>query len=676
MIAPESIQQVVDRINIVDVIENFINLKKRGVNYLGICPFHNERSPSFTVSPAKEIYKCFGCGRSGNAISFVMEHEKYGYVEAIKWLAQHYNIELQETFASDEQRETRQIGDSLFILNQFVQTHFSKNLWETEQGKAIGLSYLTHRKMASDTIRKFQLGYALDSKMDLLDAVKKNQYDPALLLKTGLAVQRSEGTVDNYRDRIIFPIHNQSGKILGFGARQIKNKENSPKYINTPENEIYSKSKVLYGLYFSRTALHQQDECLLVEGYTDVIALHQAGIENVVSSSGTSLTIEQLRLIKKYTKNLTILYDGDAAGIKAALRGIDMALEEGLHVQVVLLPPTHDPDSYVREMGKDEFLTYLQENKKDIVLFQVELSLKDAKNDPVKKSAIVNTLAETISKINKAEDFTRQQDYIKKSAHLLAIDEAGLLHLVNTHIKNKLQKKQTAIEKNFPPEIVPELGKEDTSFTDDNFKILYQEELQEKEIARVLLEFGNKRMDDGRRMADYIFEEMPDESLLHSDAVQKLLAAYKQRFSESEDELSKNAFIYHPDVNVSALAVSLLNFPYTPSKRLMDEYSSHSGYRTELFTQDYKSFAATILDDTDEKLKSFSKAREDHSFAEVLSAITFLKLRKIKSLIYQNQADLETNLDADDVELIIKTHLHLKEQEKTFTEKMGTTIVK
>src|SRR6187431_1752038 len=390
LISPATIQQILGRIDIIDVVGGFVKLKKRGTNYLGLCPFHNERTPSFTVSPSKEIYKCFGCGKSGNTISFLMEHEKYSYVDSLRWLANRYGIEIEESFATDEQRQQMQVADSLYIINNFAQQFFSNILFETEEGRDIGLSYLKERGFREDIIKKFQLGYNPEARDRFTKAAIAAQYNAELLLKTGLVANRNEQLMDNYRGRIIFPVHNHSGKVLGFGARILKTNDKAPKYINTPENEIYVKSKILYGSYFARMAIDKADECLLVEGYTDVVSLHQAGIENVVASGGTSLTIDQLRLVRKYTNNLTIVYDGDSAGIKAASRGLDLALEEGLNVKLVLIPDNKDPG-----------------------------------NDSSKKSAVVNQIAESIARINKAEDFTRQQDYIQRCSELLKIDEGG-----------------------------------------------------------------------------------------------------------------------------------------------------------------------------------------------------------------------------------------------------------
>ncbi|HXL55357.1 MAG TPA: DNA primase, partial [Chitinophagaceae bacterium] len=448
MISPQTIQQITSRIDIIDVVAEFVKLKKRGANYLGLCPFHGEKTPSFTVSPSKEIYKCFGCGRSGNTITFLMEHEKYSYVEALRWLANRYNVEIEETIVSNEVKQQQQATESLHIINSFAQKFFSSQLFETEEGKDIALSYLKERGFSNDIIQKFQLGYNPQARNRFTTAALQNQFNAELLVKSGLVVSRNEELVDNYRGRIIFPVHNNTGKIIGFGARVIGKTEKAPKYINTPENEIYIKSKILYGLYFARQVIDKNDECLLVEGYTDVISLHQAGVENVVASGGTSLTTDQLRLVKKYTNNLTIIYDGDAAGVKAALRGLDMALEESLNVKLVLIPDNEDPDSYVRKVGANAFKDFVAANKKDFVLFQLDVMLKEAGDDVNKKNEAVNQIAETISKINKAEDFTKQQEYIRQCASLLKIDEAGFTNLVNKFIRDKISKEERKVSPN------------------------------------------------------------------------------------------------------------------------------------------------------------------------------------------------------------------------------------
>jgi len=681
MISPSTIQQIQSRLDIIDVIGSFVKLKKRGANYLGLCPFHNEKTPSFTVSPSKEIYKCFGCGKSGNTISFVMEHEKYSYVEALKWLANRYGIEIEETFQSDEQRESRLAADSLFIINQFAQQFFTRMLFETEEGQDIGLAYFKERGFRDDLIKKFQLGYSPEQRDAFTREALAKQYSPELLLKTGLVSNRNDQLADNYRGRVIFPVHNHSGKIVGFGARILRSNDKAPKYINTPENEIYVKSRILYGSYFARQAIDRADECLLVEGYTDVLSLHQAGIENVVASGGTSLTTEQLRLVRKYTNNLTIIYDGDAAGVKAALRGLDLALEEGLNVKLVLIPDNEDPDSYVNKLGASAFAQFIQKNKKDFILFRLEVALKDAGNDPARKAEVVNQMAETISRINKAEDFTRQQDYIQQCSQLLKIDEAGLHTLVNKFIRDRI----STMERKMPPDSYRD-GEakhheknakqgEEAGYDDSTFSLLFKDELQEREVARILLEHGNKKWNDTQLVAEHILEEV-DEVLVDNKEVVKLLNAFKDALQKDPSGVNKNFFLYHPDTGLSAFAVSLMNSPYEESEHWRREFSQASGYQENLFEQPYEDFIRTLAPDNSEKLMSYLKMDEDRTNEAVESAINYLQLRKIKRMLLENQLDLEKQHTPEEYTVLHQTHEHLKQMEVNMVKKAGTVVIK
>ena len=677
MITQTTIQQILGRLDILDVIGGFVKLKKRGSNYLGLCPFHNEKTPSFTVSPAKELYKCFGCGKAGNTISFIMEHEKYSYVDALKWLANKYGIEIEETFQSNEQREQMQAAESLYIINAFAQQFFTTQLLETEEGQDIGLSYLKERGFREDIIKKFQIGYSPEQRDAFTKEAIAKQYNTELLLKTGLVANRNEQLMDNYRGRIIFPIHNHSGKVLGFGARILKSNDKAPKYINTPENEIYIKSKILYGSWFARQAIDKADECLLVEGYTDVVSLHQAGIENVVASGGTSLTPDQLRLIRKYSNNLTIIYDGDAAGVKAALRGLDLALEEGLNVKLVLIPDKEDPDSYVNKVGATDFREFIQKNKKDFILFQLEVALKDAGNDSVKKSEVVNRMAETISKINKAEDFTKQQDYIKHCSEILKIDEGGLHALVNKFIRDRIstQERKLPFEEAKQQEENAKQA-EQTNYDDATFNLLFKDELQEREVARILLEYGIKKWDDTKLVAEHILEEMVDESLIDNTDVIRLIAAFKELLQQDRSTINKNYFIYHPDTKLSTLAVSLLNFPYEESDHWRREFSQATGYQKNLFEQSYEDFIKTIAPDNEEKLMRYLKMDEDKTNEGVDSAVNYLKLRKIKRMLLENQLDLEKQHTLEEFSMLHQTHEHLKKMEMELTKKMGAVILK
>ena len=650
MISKETIQQIQNRIDIVEIVGSFVNLKRRGSNYLGLCPFHNEKSPSFTVSGAKEIYKCFGCGKSGNSIGFLMDLEKYSYVEALRWLANKYNIEIEETEVSPAAKLQQQASDSLFVINSFGQKFFSEALFDTEEGQDIALSYLKQRGFREEIIKKFQLGYNPEGGYAFAKAAVAAQYNSELLQKSGLVVLRDDKLRDNYRGRIIFPIHNQSGKVLGFGARLIKNNDKAPKYINTQENEIYVKSRVLYGAYFARMAIDKADECLLVEGYTDVVSLHQAGVENVVASGGTSLTPDQLRLVKKYTNNLTIVYDGDGAGIKAAVRGMDLALEEGLNVKLVLIPDNEDPDSYVNKIGAAAFIEFVQSNKKDFVIFQLGLSLKDAGNDSDKKAGIVNRIAETISKITKAEHFTKRQDYIKQVAEMLKIEEAGLNDLVNKFIREKVQKEENRSQTTDNEKPTTDSGPQTTEKSDDEFvdTLFNKDELQERAIVRSLLEFGLKQWEEDKTVAEHIFDEMENgelESMIENTKLVTIIHIYKDLYKNGNNPTDKD-FLYHENEVLSSLVINLMDS------------------QTEISPKWAKHFEGKI--DT----------REDLFKEEVTSTLSYFKLRKIKKMIDENQRELEKTTNDEDQFLFLKTHMELKFEEQKITKELGTVIFK
>jgi len=642
MITPQTIQQITGRIDIIDVVGEFVKLKKRGTNYIGNCPFHNEKSPSFTVSPAKEIYKCFGCGKSGNTITFLMEHEKFSYVETLRWLAARYNIEIEETETSPAQKMAQQVADSLYAINHFAMEWFTNQYWETEDGEAIAQTYMQHRGFLKPIIEKFKIGYNPSNRDGLAKAFIQNQFNPELFARTGLVVERNGEWQDNYRDRIIFPIHNTSGKIIGFGARQIAKNDKSPKYINTPENEIYVKSKILYGSYFARNSINSNDECLLVEGYTDVVSLHQAGIENVVASGGTSLTIDQLRLIKKYTQNLTIIYDGDSAGIKAALRGLDMALEEGLNVQLVLIPDKEDPDSYVNKVGPDNFSAFIQANKKDFVLFQLEVQLKDVGTDLNKKNILVNQIAETLSKINKAEDFTKLQEYVRKCSSLLRIDENGLTQLVNKFKRDKIVKEEKKMSFDEAAILMPTIPAGDAS--DTNFELFTDHDLaHEKSLVKLIIEYGIEKNSENKFIAQYVFDEIEGFPLENVDMIY-LVDAYKKWFYEGKLPNGKT-LQYHEDERVQKWVVDILEPELELSLRWND------------------------------KLGIKKKEEKKDIMIEVNIILVYFKLRKIKKMIIQNQSDLENAPESEQIQLL-QIHKHLKDIERELTSTLGTVIYK
>jgi DNA primase len=642
MITPQTIQQITSRIDIIDVVGEFVKLKKRGTNYIGNCPFHNEKSPSFTVSPAKEIYKCFGCGKSGNTITFLMEHEKYSYVEALRWLAARYNIEIEETETSPAQKMAQQTADSLYAINHFAMDFFTKQYWDTEDGATIAQSYMQHRGFLRPIVEKFKIGYNPSERDSLAKALIQNQFNPELFARTGLVVERDGVWQDNYRDRIIFPIHNTTGKIIGFGARQIAKNDRSPKYINTPENEIYIKSRILYGSYFARTAIDKANECLLVEGYTDVVSLHQAGIENVVASGGTSLTIDQLRLVKKYTQNLTIIYDGDAAGVKAALRGLDMALEEGLNVQLVLIPDNEDPDSYVNKVGVDAFRAFVQSAKKDFILFQLEVQLKEVGNDLNKKNSLVNQMAETLSKINKAEDFTKLQEYVRKCADILRIDETGLTQLVNKFKRDKIVKDEKKMAYDEAAILMPNF-QQATQDLDNIDLVLDKDFLHEKNLVRLLIEFGNEALADGRMVSTWIAEELEPFPLDNQDMIQLVKIYFEWQVAGKIP--NHKTLQYHEDAQIQQLVMGL----FEPEHELSLRWNEKLGIQ---------------------------KVVEGISFQhEIEVSLLYYKLRKIKKMIRQNQEDMEQVHGEEQIQLL-HIHKHLKDAERELTKIIGTVIFK
>src|SRR5512137_196186 len=449
MIDRPTIERILDAAQIVDVVQEFVPLKKRGINYLGLCPFHNEKTPSFTVSPSKEIFKCFGCGKVGNSVNFIMEHEHLTYPEALKYLARKYHIEVVEKERSPEELEKQNERESLLVVTSYAARQFSENLFQSDEGITVGLTYFKERGFRQNTLKKFEVGYSFEQRDSFSKKAVEDGYKQDFLVKTGLTIQHDDRIFDRFSGRIMFPIHSLSGQVLGFGGRILKADPKSAKYLNSPESEIYHKSRIVYGIYQARKAITQEDKCYLVEGYTDVMSLHEANIENVVASSGTSLTQEQVRLIKRFTPNITILYDGDAAGIKASIRGIDLVLEEGMNVKIVLLPDGEDPDSYSKKVSNEEFRAFIRDNKTDFIRFKTRMLLSEANNDPVQKANLIKDIVKSIAVIPEA--ITRTV-YIKECSVVLEVSEPILYNEVN-----KLRQQQSFQERNkYPgPEDLP-----------------------------------------------------------------------------------------------------------------------------------------------------------------------------------------------------------------------------
>lgn len=482
LIPRDTIQNIIDTARIEEVVGDFVQLKKRGVNLLGLCPFHNEKTPSFTVSPAKGIFKCFGCGKAGNAVNFIMEHEKYSYPEALRYLGNKYQIEIEEQEPSPEEKQLDTERDSLFSLNAFAQKFYTQTLLETEDGKAIGLSYFIERGFREDIIQKFQLGFSPTAWDGFTKHALKNGYTEKILVDSGLTISKDGKLYDRFRERVMFPIHNLTGKVIGFGGRILTSDKTKPKYVNSPESEVYNKSKSLYGIWLARNSIVARDNCLLVEGYTDVISLNQAGIENVVASSGTSLTSDQIKLISKFTRNITILYDGDPAGIKASFRGIDMILEQGMNVKIVLFPDGEDPDSYARKNRSADVEAFIATNASDFIAFKTRLLLDETNNDPIKKAGLIHEIIQTISLI---PDTIIRPLYIRECSEIMGIAEQTLMTELNKVIRKKIHKAGTS------GPVEDETGSADiAALPQEQVLDISDCSAQELDVIRVLLLYG------------------------------------------------------------------------------------------------------------------------------------------------------------------------------------------
>ncbi|MBI9068539.1 MAG: DNA primase [Salinivirgaceae bacterium] len=568
MIEKGTIDKIFDTVDIVEVVSDFVNLKKRGVNYLGNCPFHNEKTPSFTVSPSKGIYKCFGCGKGGNSVNFIMEHEQLSYVETLKWLAKKYNIDVVEKEETPEQKEQKDARESMLIVNSFAQKTFTKNLSETEEGKAVGLKYFKERGFTDRTIEKFELGYCRKTRDSFSSLAISKGYKEKYLVDTGLTIKRDDNSLfDRFSERVMFPIHNLMGRVIAFGGRTLRSDKKIAKYLNSPESEIYHKSRVLYGIYFAKKSIIQNDKCYLVEGYTDVMSMHQAGIENVVASSGTALTVDQIRLIRRFTPNITVLYDGDAAGIKAALRGIDLVLEEGLNVKVVLLPEGEDPDSFAHKHSATEFFDFIKENEADFITFKTRLLLDDTNGDPVKKSNLIQDIVRTISVI--PDKITRAL-YIKECAGLMGMNEESLYFEINKILRTKRDSKWQK-DQNSP--MNPSGEPLNLLLLDSDTKGKF--ELFEKEIIRLLISYGKKTLftieaskdkpEENILTADYIFRELEDEIVFQSPVYKLIFDEFKKELIK-DNILESNYFTNHENHIISKTAADLLSDVHQISK--------------------------------------------------------------------------------------------------------------
>ncbi len=643
MIDHATIERIIDAAEISDVVSDFVTLRKRGVNMLGLCPFHIEKTPSFTVSPAKGIFKCFGCGKGGNSVNFIMEHENLTYPEALKWLAKKYHIDVIEHEDTEEQKQLNDERESLMIVSGYAQKYFTKFLWEENEGRTIGLSYFRERSFRDDILKKFEVGYAPDGKTPFTDAAQKEGYKIEFLEKTGLTIKRDDWIRDRFAGRVMFPIHNLSGRVIAFGGRILKEDKNTAKYLNSPESEIYHKSKVVYGIFQAKREISKSDRCYLVEGYTDVLSMHQAGIENVVASSGTALTADQIRLIKRFTPNITIIYDGDEAGIKASLRGIDLVLEEGMNVKVLLLPTGEDPDSFAKKMGASGYLNYIKENETDFIQFKTRLLLKSTENDPVAKARLISEVIRSVAVI---PDTITRSVYIKECSKLLDVNEEVLYNEVQKQ-KRKQSDDLRVVgirEQTRKAARQPEISKE---IKTDQF---LEEELV---FLRFLLKFctfplfelegENPNEIKLISAGEFMITELEKDELISQNELFQII------FSEVKDNLdNKNFdpwkyFIYHSNSKVSALATDLLSDKHNESKI----WKRGGGFTEQ---------EEDILDLLIPKIINEYKAR---------------KIRMILPAIEDeiNKAFLENNFDKVIDEQ--SKYMNLKRVEKDLSEKLG-----
>ena len=649
MIDQGTIQQILDAAEIADVVGDFVTLKRRGTSMIGLCPFHNEKTPSFNVSQAKGIYKCFGCGKGGSSVNFIMEHEHLSYADALRWLANKYHIQIREKEENPEDLKERNDRESQLIVSEFAQKFFSDQLWETNPGRLIGLSYLRQRGMRDDIIRKFGIGYCPEGKDTMTSAALKEGFKMEFLEKTGLTIKRDEWIRDRFAGRMIFPIHGISGRVIGFGGRTLTQDKTIAKYLNSPESDIYHKSRVLYGIFQAKRAIIQEDKCYLVEGYTDVTSLHQSGIENVVASSGTSLTIDQIRLIRRFTNNVTIIYDGDQAGIKASMRGIDMVLEEGINVKVLPLPEGEDPDSFSRSMSSTQLTEYIRTNETDFIKFKTKLLLAGVENDPISRAKLITDIVSSISVI--PAEIVRSE-YLKECSRLLDVRETVLYNEIRKlKIKSedeaiKHQERELLRSSNVkPPPVI-------LSSTEIN-----PLENEERELLKLLIKYGSHKIYEVDNpvtgepepvyVAGYILSELEADQM---ESANPAIRAVFEEYSLHADDETFDAIkhlVNHPDLQISQLVSDILS-----EKNKLSKFWTKRG----------------------------SFIEEEHEILHQLvpKAVQECKLRYISWLITQTELGIrkasENNDDAE-IQELQKRYQKLKGVEKVLCSHLGQRTI-
>ncbi len=646
MIDQLTIDKIFTAADVVEVVGEFVKLKKSGQNYKGLSPFTNEKDPSFFVSPAKGIFKCFSSGKGGNAVTFLMEHEKLSYPEALRYLAKKYNIEIIEKEQSAEEIQQKNERESLLAVCTYAHKYYIENLTHTEEGKAVGASYFHQRSYRDDIINKFQLGYSREQRDAFTKTAVEKGYKIEYLTKTGLTIQKENYAFDRFHGRVIFPIHSLAGQVIGFGGRILKSDEKAAKYINSPESEIYHKSNVLYGLFFAKQSIIKNDNCFIVEGYTDVLSMQQAGVENVVASSGTALTSQQIRLIKRFSKNITVIFDGDEAGIKASLRGIDMILEEDLNVKVLLLPDGEDPDSFAKGKSASELLEYIKENENDFISFKTRLLKKDAETDPLKRATLITEIVRSIAVI--PGSITRAV-YIKECSKILDVDEKVLYAEINRIRRQKAE--QNFKKRSYDINLPEEKNLRGRTVISDNERYVV-----EKDITRLLVNFGNNSLtvlnihnnkEEETTVARYIISEISEDELEFNHPGYKIIYEDIEQHVSNDNPLTEKYFIHHTNEAISRIAVDLLTSAYDLSKI----WEKHDNF----------------IETEDMKLKEI-----------VPEAINAFKNKKVLDMIKETQKKLkiaQENKDTDSVSLLQQKIILLNDLKKKLSKDLGFRII-
>ncbi|MBO0937523.1 DNA primase [Fibrella sp. HMF5335] len=701
-IPEDTVERIRQAADILEVVGDFVSLKRRGSNYIACCPFHNEKTPSFNVNPARQIYKCFGCGKAGDPVRFVMDVENLGYGEALRYLAKKYNIEIAEQEVTPEEQNRQTERESLYIALNYAKTFFQENLLQTDEGRGIGLSYFRERGFSAPTLAAFELGYSPDQWDALLTDATKKGYNPTVLGKAGLTIVREESgkTFDRFRGRVMFPIHNVSGRVIAFGARILKTDPKAPKYLNSPETDVYHKSQVLYGIFQAKQTIRQEDVCYLTEGYTDVISLHQAGIKNVVASSGTSLTIEQIRLISRFTPNVTILYDGDAAGVKAALRGLDMVLEEGLNVSVVMFPDGDDPDSFVRKVGAEAFKAFIKQNAHDFITFKTDNLLKDAGDNPFKRAEVISEIVGSISRI---PDPIKRQVFFQTTARQLKVDEQTLISESNRLIRKQRDqqvkdhdRQQERDARNRPAtgsgmDAITKAGGQPDGIRqsppafsdgppDDFFNDLLDEAgiapapgeiqrptsnvqrpaggenrpplaYQEEECIRLLMNYGARELEPGVSLCHYILSELNDIDFQHEPYGQ-LLTLFRDAFSQGRILMADDFMHQRVDLPV-------------------EQANSFQYEAINLTTQRYE-----ISENWEEKHKIFVPSEEDTGVLAEAAYGNILRLKKLlaETRMHDLLQQIRITTDPTTSDQLMADYMHFKRVDVEIARLLGTVI--